>query len=424
MTLLRTSVPSRERLDNGLVVIAQRTDVTAAVTIHVSVEAGTASEPEDQSGVAALTARLLDRGTARRSAERIAEELDERGVALKCSASRQTLTVTATCLAEDVPDVLDIVADVVMRPAFCDGQLERRRMEAITRLRQDEDNPFVRAADLLAAALYGPRHPYGRPFRGTADNLARLSRQDLLDFHTRTFRPGTASVAVVGDVWPAAALGWAEAVFGGWRGSAPDSRAVPPPPRRDGRRVCGHLMPGKSQADIAYGFTTIARRDPRFHAYWLMNNVLGEFGLGGRLAANIRERQGMAYYAFSSLDASAGEGPLVVRVGVDPGDVPRALDAIDAEVRALGAAGPTADEVEQSRESLIGSIPRMFETNQSTAAFLQMVERFDLGVDYADRLPGLLRAVSAGEVADAAAEVLRPETATAVIAGPAEAVCR
>ncbi len=98
-------------------------------------------------------------------------------------------------------------------------------------------------------------------------------------------------------------------------------------------------MTGKSQSDIAYGFTTIRRLDPRYYAYWMMNNILGQFGLGGRLADNIRERQGMAYYAYSSFDPAPAEAPLIIRAGVDPRNVSRAIAAIDHEVATLGADG-------------------------------------------------------------------------------------
>jgi zinc protease len=177
-------------------------------------------------------------------------------------------------------------------------------------------------------------------------------------------------------------------------------------------------MPGKSQAEIAYGFTTISRFDPRYYAYWVMNNILGQFGLGGRLADNIRERQGMAYYAFSTFDPAIGEGPLVVRAGVDPDNVGRALLAIDTEVRQLGAEGPTEVELEETREYLIGSIPRMFETNPDIASFLQRAEHFNLGLDYDQRLSAYLQSVTMPEVRAAAAQALRPERAAVAVASP------
>ena len=149
-----------------------------------------------------------------------------------------------------------------------------------------------------------------------------------------------------------------------------------------------------------------------------MNNILGQFGLGGRLADNIRERQGMAYYAFSSFDPTFGEGPLVVRAGVDPRNVGRALDAIDMEVRHLGEGGPTITEVEETRAYLIGSIPRLLETNDSIAGFLQNCEEFGLGLDFDRRLPRLLQSVTMDEIRSAAADALSPERAAVAVAGP------
>jgi zinc protease len=222
----------------------------------------------------------------------------------------------------------------------------------------------------------------------------------------------------VGDVPATHAIERAATTLEGWTG-APERPVVVPPPSGAGTRSVREIpMVGKSQTDIAYGFTTISRLDPRYYAYWMMNNILGQFGLGGRLADNIRERQGMAYYAFSSFDPTVGEGPLVVRAGVDPSNVPRTIDAIDAEVRALGEDGPTETEVDETRGYLVGSIPRLLETNYSIAAFLQSTEQFGLGLDYDRRLAALIEAVTIDEIRSAAEEVLRPERASIAIAGP------
>jgi zinc protease len=179
-------------------------------------------------------------------------------------------------------------------------------------------------------------------------------------------------------------------------------------------------MPGKTQSEIGYGFTAIRRLDPRYYAYWMMNNILGQFGLGGRLADSIRERQGMAYYAYSTLEARVSEGPLIIRAGIDPTNVERTIEAIDNEVRNLGRSGPTIAEFEDTRESLIGSIPRMLETNEGIGEFLLGAEQFGLGLDHDRQLPDLLRAVTRDDVHEAAAEILDPSRASIVIAGPPE----
>jgi len=364
----------RATLDNGAVVIVQETSATPAVAINATFLAGSLYEPAHLPGLAYLTGRVIDRGTEHRSADVVAEELDERGISLHVGTTRHTITLSCTCLAEDFSEVLAIVMDVARRPAFPDRELVKRRAEAITAVRQDEDNPAVRAVVGLSELLYGPDHPYGRRAKGTVANLERINREAIVSFHGQYVRPAVLTLAVVGDVSAQDAIDRTAAELDGWTGAPAGSIVVPPPLVPQVRRMQVIPMPGKSQADIAYGFTTISRLDPRYYAYWMMNNILGQFGLGGRLADNIRERQGMAYYAFSTFDPTFGDGPLVVRAGVDPKNVDRALEAIDTEVRQLGAEGPTDVEVAETREFLIGSIPRLLETNYSIASFLQTCE--------------------------------------------------
>lgn len=413
--------PVRAEFENGIVVIVQETTTAPAVTIDLTFRAGTMQEPDHLAGLAFLTARVLDRGTPSRSADRIAEELDDRGVTLRTATTRHTLSISTTCLAEDFDEILALAVDVARNATFPEEEIAKRRAESITVIRQDEDNTAVRAVECAFDLMYGEAHPYARRAKGTVASLERIDRRAIVDFHRTVVIPSVLSVAIVGDVAASRAVDAAAARLDDWRGGPPVAADVPPPAVAVSRRKRVIAMPGKSQSDIAYGFTTIRRLDPRFYAYWMMNNILGQFGLGGRLGDNIRERQGMAYYAYSSCDPNVGEGPLLVRAGVDPNNVARALEAIDTEVRNLAASGPTAVEVTETRDFLVGSIPRMLETNQSIAAFLQSSEMFGLGLDYDQRLPGLLSAVTLDEIASAAAEVLRPEVAAIAVAGPHEA---
>ena len=417
-TLATGLSPVRHTLANGITIIVQETPATPSVSINATFPAGSLHDPENLPGLAYLTARVIDRGTIRKQADTIAEELDRRGVSLRIGTARHTMTFASTSLAEDFSDVLDLIVEVARSPVFPEVELAKRRAESITVLRQDQDNPSVRASEALSELLYGAGHPYGRPSKGTVASLERIDRDALVRFHANYIRPSVLTLVIVGDVRAEATIDRAREWLDDWTGSSERPAVVPPPAIPGGRRVREIEMAGKSQTDIAYGFTTISRIDPRYHAYWMMNNILGQFGLGGRLAENIRERQGMAYYAFSTFNGTVGDTPLVVRAGVDPNNVQRALDAIDAEVRDLGQRGPTALEMDESRAYLIGSIPRLLETNESIASFLQDCDRFDLGLDYDRRLPELLEAVTIDQVAAAAGEVLNPERAAIAIAGP------
>jgi zinc protease len=410
--------PVRHVLSNGIPVVLQETGFSPAVTFNVALRAGSAYEADALTGLSSFTARVIDRGTLSRSADAISEALDDRGVTLKVSTNRHLMTFSCTCLSEDFADILALVADVVRDPTFPQEEIDKRRAEAITAIRQDQDSPGIRAGEALQALLYGGSHPYGRPAKGSVATVERFSRADLIAYHASRFAPSAQLVVIAGDVPVESAFALVDRSFGDWRHESAPRRELPPVPPRVSRDETRIDMPEKSQTDLAYGFTSINRLDPAYCSHWMMNTILGQFGLGGRLAENIRERQGMAYYAFSSFDPSLGPGPLVVRAGVDPANVDRAVAAIDHEVGSLGRDGATEQELSETRRFLIGSIPRMLENNASIATFLQTIEFFGLGLDYDRRLPSLLEAVTLEDVNRAAASVLDPSRACLAIAGP------
>ena len=412
--------PTREVLANGVTVIAKRTSTTPAVTLVANLRAGSVHDTQELPGLAHFVSRTIDRGTDQHSADELAELLDNRGVTLSAIVNRHLLSLACTCLIEDIDDVLRLVAEIVMRPAFPAVEADRRRGEIITLIRQDDDNPAVVAVETLMSMLYGTAHPYGRRLRGTVESVERVDRHMLQQFHATHCVPAGLSLAVVGDIEPARAIEAARSVFDGWHSGTSVDVTDSPLPHQSGRECRVVPMMNKSQTDIAYGFATIARHDASYHAYWLMNNILGQYSLGGRLGDSIREEQGMAYYVFSSLEANLMPGPLVIRAGVSPTNVARAVSSIDTELRKLVETGPTEQELIESKQYLIGSMPRTLETNMGIATYLQTAEFFGLGLDYDLRMPDLLRSVTPEQVHEAARRAIDPDRATVVVAGPFE----
>ncbi len=410
--------PVRQVLDNGAVIVAKEARTTPAVAIHASIHAGGVYEPVDLPGLAFFVSRVIDRGTLTRSADEIAMDLDSRGVSLAVNVTRHMLSLTCTALVEDFEPVLRLIADIIRHPSLPDGEITTRRGEIITYIRQDEDNPATKATEGLLAMLYPDGHPYGRRAKGTIASIEAITREDLARFHAVRVAPSALSLVIVGDIDPNRAVAAAERAFGDWRAPAPAPAVLPRVPSAVTRRQHVVSMMNKSQADIAYGFMTIVRDDPAYYAYMIMNNVLGQYALGGRLGDSIRERQGMAYYVFSSFDANIVEGPLMVRAGVNPSNVDRTIRSIDAEIASIVRDGITERELVESKQYLIGSMPRMLETNAGIASFLQTVEFFRLGLDYDLRLPALLNVVTREEVHEAARRSLAVDRATIVVAGP------
>ncbi|MCY4075446.1 MAG: pitrilysin family protein, partial [Acidobacteria bacterium] len=410
--------PVRRALANGAAVIEQEAHTTPAVSLNLSIDAGSVCEPASAPGAAHFLARVLDRGTSRRSADEIAETCDGGGVTLAVHATRHTLSLGCTCLAEDFAAMVDLLADIVRDPRCPEAEVEKRRRQILTSIRQDDDSPAARALERLNRLLYGAGHPYGRRVKGTAASVEGIDRGALLDYHRDRIAPSALSVVVVGDVAAAAAGDAVAAAFDGWQAAPDPPPDLAPPPAAAGRRRDVVPMPGKAQVDLAYGFAAVARTDPAYHAHVLLANVLGQYGMGGRVGRSVRERQGMAYYAFAGFEADRIAGPLIVRAGINAANVDRALASIDEVVAEMGAEGVTEAELEDSRRYLVGSLPRTLETNAGTAAFLQNAERFGLGLDYDRRVPGLLGAVTRDEVNAAARALLAPERAAVAIAGP------
>jgi zinc protease len=409
--------PLRRTLGNGIVVLAKESQTTPAVTILVGVRAGAYYDPAGREGVAALTARVLDRGTERHSDAHIADELDGRGASLSTMAGRHQLTVSATCLSEDFDIIFSLLADVIRRPLFDEREVETRRAELLTAILQDEDDPAAVSLDVLMSRMYAG-HPYGRRPRGTQHTVQRIARDHLLAFHREWFTPAGTTVVVVGDIDKESVLRAAAREFESWTARRPGEPHLAPAPAAVARDFEIVPMMNKAQADIAYAVVGLKRSDPDYYAGWVMNNALGQYALGGRLGDSIRERQGMAYYVYSSIDASLAAGPLVIRAGVSGADVDRTVASIDHELKLVHDQGFTTREIDESKRYLAGSIPRQLETNAGIAGFLLSAEFHGLGPDHDERLPALIDAVSFADVNRLARRLLDPSHAAVVVAGP------
>lgn len=410
--------PLRTALSNGVVVTTKETRKTPAVTISLAMAAGAVCDPPDAPGAVHFLSRLLDRGTRRHSADELAEALESRGISLTINVNRHQFTLLCTCLSADVDAVLDVLGEIVIEPAVPDAELSVRRGEVLTAIAQDEDSPYVKALHELMALLYGADHPYGRPAKGTVSSIETMTSARLRALHRERFAPSALSVVVVGDVRPDSAIAAATRAFGAWTAPTPPTVPLSSPPRATSRRRLVLPMMNKSQADIAYGFVSTARSDPTYYASLLMNNILGQYALGGRLGDSIRERQGMAYYVSSAFDASVIEGPLMIRAGVSPANVDRAIASIDEELTRICADGVTERELAESQQYLIGSMPRALETNAGIASFLQNAEFFGLGLEHDAQLRDYLSSVTRDDIHAAAQRLLDPSRAAVVIAGP------
>ena len=181
--------PVKTTLDNGVTFLAKSTAMTPAVSISLAMGAGSAADPAGAEGTAWLLSRVIDRGTATRSAADIAEALDGRGITLTTSVTRHLFSLVCTCLSDDFEPVLALLGDILMAPSLPDAELATRKGQVITAIRQDEDNPGVRATESLMALLYPDGHPYGRRTKGSIEIVESLTRDRVQALHAARFAP-------------------------------------------------------------------------------------------------------------------------------------------------------------------------------------------------------------------------------------------
>jgi zinc protease len=274
-------------------------------------------------------------------------------------------------------------------------------------------------ANLVFDEILFAGHPYGRPDDGWPETIQAITREDLLDFHRRTFGPRGMVIAVVGAVEPKKAVDAVHRALGNWKNSDQEERPGVPdhnPLKKTKKRV--HAIPGKSQSDLIIGTIGPRRKDPEFMAAALGNSILGQFGMMGRIGDVVREKSGLAYYASSSLSAGIGPGIWDVSAGVNPSNVKKAADLIVSELKRFVEEGVTKQELSDSQENFVGRLPLSLESNGGVAGALLNIERFELGLDYYRKYAGNVRAVTRQAVQAAAAKFINSERLAIAVAGP------
>ncbi|CAA9554488.1 MAG: hypothetical protein AVDCRST_MAG43-1347 [uncultured Thermomicrobiales bacterium] len=410
----------RTELPNGIIVLAQPRPGDAAVDCTISIEAGQAATREPLAGLSSMTAKMLNRGTARHSFDKYNETIDSLGAVIGVDADRDTIDVSFHSLAEDLDAVLDLAAEIILEPTFPAEELERVRQQTITGLREQESDTGAQASRLLREQMYPEGHPYRLRVSGEIETVERFTTEDLATYHRRAFGPNVATIALVGGVESIDEVtSRLHRVFGDWKSPASKPHAVPAIDAPDVRTTRSVVVRGKSQADIAIAYPTLPRSlDTSYVALSIANIILGQLGLMGRLGANVRDKQGLAYYAYSSLAGGPVNSVWNARAGVDPANIQRAIEGITSELVRLRSEPVTADELADAKSYVIGSMPLGLESLGGVVSLLLTIERFGYPLNYVDIFPSLIHDLTAENLLESSRTYLDPERLAIGIAGP------
>ncbi len=407
----------RRVLPNGIIVLARENWSAPSVVVEGYLLAGNLDEPAGLPGLASFVAGMLSRGTTRHTFAEISETIEGLGASIGFGPDRQAISFSTKSLAEDLDTVLGLLAEELRMPAFPTEYIERVRGMRLTALAERENDTRQMAGRAFRELMYG-KHPLGRDMLGTRESLAAIQRESLVGFYEQFFRPQGMVVAVVGALKAEEAVRRVEEAFGDWSGQRPARPALDPLRPLTGVRRRHVVMADKSQSDIIMGWHGLRRLDEEYDAARLANTVLGVFGMMGRLGANVRERQGMAYYAYSHMSGDRERGTWLAIAGVNPANVQRAQAAMLDEIRRLQDELVPEDELQDSKRFLVGSLPLQLETNDGVASLLVDLEWHQLGLDYLWRYEHLIEGVTAAQVQAVSRRYLDPTRYIVAIAGP------
>ncbi len=410
----------RIELPNGMVLLLAEQHEVPLVTVSMIIRAGRIDEPADKPGLASLTASLLTQGTTRRSAGRISSEIDFIGGSLSVSGGDDYATAGLRVLKKDILTGFDLLSDVLMHPAFDQKEIDRKVRETLAGIRRRKEEPEAIANEAFAKTVFG-RHPYGRTDDDVAAYLPKLTRRDLVDFYASHYGPNEVILAVAGDVTEREVLRLVDEYFAGWKAAEPQTVAVPTPPAI-AKTTFEKLDKDITQANIAIGGVGISRGNPDYYAAYVMNYILGGGGFSSRLMDNIRDTRGLAYDVHSSFDALKEPGAFEVWLQTKNGSANEAITQVFAELKRMRTSGVTDGELEDAKSYLTGSFPLRMDTSAKVAGMLSAIEFYGLGLDYPERYPRLINAVTRDDVLRAARKYIDPDRMAVIVLGNQEKI--
>jgi zinc protease len=413
----------RRTLANGLRIWTIEHHAVPIISVLVLLPVGSAADPGQRPGVAAVTADLLDEGAGDRDAMALHDALGRTGAQFDTEIGADATALSLTALEQFAERGVGLLADMVIRPRLERRDLERVRDLRLNRLIQMRDVPQALAERAFARLLYG-EHPYGHLAIGTEASLREMTAEDVAAFHARFYAPSNVTVIVAGNAPHERLAALAEEAFGGWQAARADGElapvdGVPAPP--DGRLVLVH-RPGAAQSELRIGHVAEARSTPDYHALISLNMVLGGQFVS-RINMKLREEKGYTYGARTSFDFRRGRGPFVLHASVQSDATADAVHEIFEEMAAIRGARPvTRAELELGRAALTRGYPRSFETAEQVSRSAAQLALYSLPDDYFTTFVPRVLALDEADLTRAAEKYIDPSRLLTVIVGDRETI--
>jgi len=413
-------VPVRLKLANGLDVLFLEQNHVPGISASFVTVFGNAVSPVGLDGLGSFTAAMLGRGTERRSLKELASDVERFGGHYSAQSNHDFSAVTLRWLKKNTDAGFSLLAEVVQKPIFSLEEVERVRQERLISLIQLSENPAAVVQKESLAELYGAEHPYGRLDIGTEASNKTISRDNLLDFYARAYKPRGAALVLVGALTENEARTLAEEHFGGWSGGSP----VPQPPGAapaGSRRIVIVDRPGSQQTQLAIGSIGVERGHPDFVALELMNTLLGGM-FSSRINTNLREVHGYTYGAKSGFTYLRGRGPFLISAAVRTDATGASISEVFREIKQLRETLATAEELEIVKEKFSRALLSQFRSIRESTVSISGLFVHHLSLEHCQEMMERVSAVRLSEVREMANRHLQPESMVIVTVGDASKI--
>ena len=409
---------TREVLPNGITVLVRSNFNNPSVVINGYLNTGAIFDPDDKLGLADFTAAMLMRGTQKRTFNQIFEVLESSGASLGFGGNIHTTSFSGKALIEDLPMLLELLYELLQSPVFPETYVEKMRAQLLTGLAMRVQDTSEMAS-LTFDELIFAGHPYSRPEDGYPETIARITRDDLAAFHKKHYGPNGMVLSIVGAVEPRRAIDLVNQWMSSWvnpdQPSQPELPVLAPLAKTLKKKF---VIKGKIQSDIVIGGSAPLRKSDDYMPVSLGNNILGQFGMYGRIGDVVRERSGLAYYAYTRLNSGTGPGTWEVSAGVNPVNVEKTIALVKKEIKRFITEPVLEEELKDSQANYIGRLPLSMESNSGVASALVSLERYQLGLDYYRNYASLVKAVTPEQILVTVQKYLDPGKLAIAVAGP------
>jgi zinc protease len=409
------------KLPNGLAVLLVEDNRFPIVTVRLGFQAGSKYDPKELAGLSETAAALLTEGTANRKARQIAEEVAAIGGSLHADSSADVLLVAASALAENLAQLVELLADVTRNANFPEDEVELRKRNRLQELAAQRSDPAFLAEEKFDKILFSP-HPYSR-HDPDPESIRRLSRHALADFRDRYLAPNNAALVLLGAL-PSRdrTLEIIREQFGDWQER--ELPVAPPAHFSEPKRTIVLVdRPGSVQADIRIGRLGITRKDPDYFPLAVGNTILGG-GASSRLFTTIREQKGFSYDVHSVAQPLQDAGVFAVVTQVRNEVLEPAIEGLLEEMKRIGAHPVEPDELANTKNYLSGGFVMRLETQDGVASQLISIKLLGLPLEYLENFTASIRAVTHEQIRAAAGKYIDPERASVVVVGDASRILK